>query len=511
MKAYIEAEKDIARRSAISAAVKTVTKHRLQSTLARKSYVREVKHHLQNHGGVPYDRILASQLSWREVEQWEAFYLSIIGRKKPSDLKVAYLSGPNPENDIRVFVENGVLPENIWAFESDNKVYDQAVMSALESDFPFVKIYKGKIENYFKILPTKFDIIYLDFCGTVATSQTVSVIREAFYHQKLNSPGVIVTNFAFPKDTQANKQTRSGLISLAANYLFPKLFTEKLTNLGGGWQDSAECCGLSEDDFIRKAFRSPDTFYSQFITRVLFDLPSVLIPWQRFCSNEFLTRSFFREFQYKALDSEFLEDLHCFPNDYPLAWSLESYTINNATQNNMSRKFITQLALNGNEQKLINDVKMMYFFMSERIDHKFYSDKLAIIDNNWKPLQKHVFCDVFLFHQLKDILIGQVTSPYLYNTEFTKRWTYQAKDTRMFLDLVTYDECRYIFDWMPTLDMFGAGIDDLDRQLSLRFAMDALTKHRRWYNEEFFSGTAVISNGNKGFDIKELKRRKKIN
>ncbi|MCD6184208.1 MAG: hypothetical protein J7K84_00230 [Deltaproteobacteria bacterium] len=39
-------------------------------------------------------------------------------QKKPENLKVAYLSGPNPENDLRVFCEAGILPENIWAFES---------------------------------------------------------------------------------------------------------------------------------------------------------------------------------------------------------------------------------------------------------------------------------------------------------------------------------------------------------------------------------------------------------
>ena len=78
------------------------------------------------------------------------------------------------------------------------------------------------------------------------------------------------------------------------------------------------------------------------------------------------------------------------------------------------------------------------------------------------------------------------------------------------MDLITYDQCRYIFDWMPTLDMFEESIEDFNRQLSLRFAMDSISKQARWYNEEFFSGTAVIDQGTKTFEAKELRKRKRI-
>jgi len=80
----------------------------------------------------------------------------------------------------------------------------------------------------------------------------------------------------------------------------------------------------------------------------------------------------------------------------------------------------------------------------------------------------------------------------------------------MFMDLITYDECRYIFDWMPTLDMFEDGVEDINRQLSLRFAMDSVSKQSMWYNDEFFYGTSVVDRGTKTFESKELKKRKKI-
>ena len=162
MKEYSEVEKQIARNEALKFAITSLTKNRHKSTVARKSYVRDIKDYLQTNG-TQYDKEISSFLSESEIIQWESFYESIIRNKKSKELRVAYLSGPNPENDIEILVENGILPENIWAFESDNKTYTKAIMSALNSQFPFVKIYKGRIENYLKILPIKFDIIYLDF------------------------------------------------------------------------------------------------------------------------------------------------------------------------------------------------------------------------------------------------------------------------------------------------------------------------------------------------------------
>ena len=47
-----------------------------------------------------------------------------MGTKKPEDLVVCYLSGPEPNNDFQELINLGILPHNIWAFESDNQVYN---------------------------------------------------------------------------------------------------------------------------------------------------------------------------------------------------------------------------------------------------------------------------------------------------------------------------------------------------------------------------------------------------
>ncbi|MEM6736107.1 MAG: class I SAM-dependent methyltransferase [Bacteroidota bacterium] len=509
--AYTESQKNIARRTTIEKAVDALTNKRHVCTVSRKTIVRDIKRYLSKHGS-EYDKKISEYLSDNDIEKWEDFYNSIVGIKKSKDLKVAYLSGPNPENDLKVFVENGILPENVCAFESDNTVYDQATMSALNSEFPFIKIYRGRIEQYLKLLPPKFDIIYLDFCGTIASSKTISVIREIFNSQRLSSPGVLITNFSLPSETDPrNSGTVENLNLLAANYLYPKPFTEKYSNLGGSWLESAEVCGIEPDQFFKIAKRNQSTFYSQFITRILFDLPSVIVPYQKLALNPNLAKLFFKDISQIKLDEEYYESCMTFPNAYPLIWGLtQHYWIQNDDFTKFLTKFNNQLSLKNDEESLVQNLRIVDYLMSENTPTDKLSEKLNRIRKDWKLGNTHIFCDVFLFHQLKDILIGQLTYPYFYNVDFTLRWTYKAKETDMFMDLVTYDQCRYIFDWMPTLDMFEEGVYNMNRQLALRFAMDSLSKHNRWYNDEFFSGTAVIDQNEKTFEARELKRRVKI-
>lgn len=367
------------------------------------------------------------------------------------------------------------------------------------------------MQSHFKSLPFKFDIIYLDFCGTVDSSETFSVIKEVFNNYKLNSPGVLITNFALPDNIALKENKWNNIINLCANYLYPKQFTEKLTNYGGGYLESAETNSITPEEFIKKAFKNYKTFYSQFITRVLFDLPTVLIPYQRFVSDKNLIDKFFKKFSLSNLPNDRWEDIINFPNNHSLEWGLNDFIFREEEFDKTLSRFIKQLEINPNKNILVESVELMEFFKNEDIDNQFNSDILQKIADNWQPFRKYIFCDVFLFHQLKDVLISQLTNPYFYNVEKTFRWTYKAKKTRMFMDLVTYDECRYIFDWMPTLDMFEAGINNLDRQLTLRFAMDGIAKQRRWYNDEFFSGTAVIGGNIDGFEAKILKKRKVIN
>jgi hypothetical protein len=109
-----------------------------------------------------------------------------------------------------------------------------------------------------------------------------------------------------------------------------------------------------------------------------------------------------------------------------------------------------------------------------------------------------------------DLLINQLVFPMHYVTPAIRRWSYTAKQTTMFLDVMVLDGCRYLYDWMPTLDLADEGLSDIQQQLSYRFALDGLAKNRRWYNTEYFFGAAVIGQDTRPFDARYLAQRRSL-
>jgi hypothetical protein len=53
----------------------------------------------------------------------------------------------------------------------------------------------------------------------------------------------------------------------------------------------------------------------------------------------------------------------------------------------------------------------------------------------------------------------------------------------MFVDVFAFDECRYVYDWLPTLDL----VSDV-----FRFALDGLSSQYRWYADDYISGAHCV-------------------
>ena len=130
-------------------------------------------------------------------------------------------------------------------------------------------------------------------------------------------------------------------------------------------------------------------------------------------------------------------------------------------------KFVNQLisySKNGND--FFEKIAAFYYLKDEDSGLEiFYSDSLKKIAKDWQAFEKHIFCDVFLFHQLKDLLIRQVSVPYHINIAKSRRWRYKAKETEMYMDMLVFDECRYLYDWMPTIDMLRSNLANIESEL----------------------------------------------
>ncbi|MGZ2430447.1 hypothetical protein [Rhizobium redzepovicii] len=530
---YAEPEKVLARERVINSAISALAANRTDATLCRRTYVREVRDTLVANGG--YDAVVAAKLTTETIDRWEAFYDSVTQARDAENLKVAYLCGPNPENDLRVFCAAGILPENIWAFESDANVHDKAVASALASEFPFIKIINSAIDTFLEASPMRFDIIYLDFCGPLPSrnkkQKTLLAISRVLARHALNSPGALITNVSLPTEV-GDAAGRALLAKLVASYLYPKEFLEGEIDTT---PEGPIAQGHEFDDWLAIVSADLEDYYGQFVTRVLMDHASFISPYSRFPKNSKIFANFFKkmpEAESKALVESAFHfvrseeggggDVIVDAGQYPVLWTfaaLDKKT--NANDENYPQwvnldaefasfadLFLSQLRTDGQKDELIrNTCELTFSMLAHAGADAFLTAPLAKVVNEHSFQDYYQFCDLVLAHQIVELLFRQVAVPYHFNVEMTRRWRYQAKDTPMFMDMAILDECRYLYDWMPTTEMVSAGFSDIERQLVYRFALDGVGKHRRWYNSEYFFGTAVIDQFTEPFEAKILHPR----
>lgn len=523
---YSQPSKRIVRELALSHAVELLTKRRRHAPLVPEFYVRAVARHLFKAGS-HHDRQMASGLSGGRIRSWQRFHRALVGSKSPEDLKICYLAGPEPLNDFQVLTELGVHPHNIWAFESNASIYAAAAKAVGASGFPFLKLFRGKIEQFARDVPTKFDVIYVDACGPLPSrsEKTLRILSTILSHQRLNSPGALITNFSHP-DLEDNLQ-REFFTHLVSNYLYPKDFIEGLAPPGSGYVEGPVAQSLSPDSppsFRAKVERDFPFFYGQYITRQLFDLASVIVPWVRVCNSMswnglFQPPSKSVESHVKPLQSFTRQgtggDIIVEPGQHPLPWTFcamkgggysgvdPNFPSPHPAINPLVDDWLLQLSGSPEPPVKARAAAEWADLLRGRssLYTKRFADAVSKVDFRQKMFQ---FCDVPTSELAFSLLVNQLAFPMHYAVDNVRRWTYTAKQTQMFTDVVVLDECRYIYDWMPTVDLLHHGFDDASQQLAYRFALDGLAKNRRWYNSEYFYGAAVIDQFTDAFEAKAL-------
>ena len=170
-KKYNQFEKNKARHISISKAVDMLTTKRYESTCVERDYVRNIYDYYTITMDDSNNSSEAKRIDVQYIREWEKMHDSCVGVKRAEELVVCYLCGPEPNNDFEEFIVKGVLPQNIWAFESDSKVYSIALKTFKEDVYPQPRIIRQNIETFMKDTPKQFDIIYIDACGSIPSSR----------------------------------------------------------------------------------------------------------------------------------------------------------------------------------------------------------------------------------------------------------------------------------------------------------------------------------------------------
>jgi hypothetical protein len=454
------------------------------------------------------------------------------------------LAGPNPLNDFRALVELGVHPSNIFAFEAEKGLYRDALLSIRESEFPMLKLHLGSLEHYLQSAPRRFDIIYVDACGPLPSSsqRTLQLVTTIFRNQRLASPGVLVTNFSEPDRAGRYADAHAELI---AALLYPKEFLESHKaswNLTDGVAVEGMLCRDDQEEgqsLYHRIKTDLSGYYGQFITRLLFDLSSFVVPLVRLANSD-LWRTFFqgspRDVAALAMSMRTFSDdgdggdfvVH--PEMHSSAWTLTAlrpdadaplsadYPPLVPLKESLRKVFHSELV--GHPKLKFDATTAVYAYSTIRERNQAELEKIlttefsaALADFAWWD-KLFTFCDVPTNELVLFPALAQYAFPMHYNVSEVWRASYVAegKQTKMFIDVIPFDECRYVYDWLPAVPMMRESMEQYGAfELVYRFALDGVAKHRLRYSSEYLYGVnAVDIMGAEEFVERVLKRRRVI-
>ncbi|MDV7195778.1 hypothetical protein R4391_36685 [Mycolicibacterium fortuitum] len=499
MLTYTQASKINARHKMFFYAIELLTSKRYRSCCVERSYVRRVLDYFLSLEDSK-EQSEAKKIDIDYVKIWEQLHDSCVGSKRSEDLTVCYLSGPEPQNDFKELISHGIHPQNIWAFEINQSTYDVAIKNYVNV-FPQPKIVKQSIEQFFIHTPKKFDIVYIDACGAIASEkQCLRIIATLCKFHRLNSPGIVVTNFACPD--LSNEAILDEYSELIAQYLFYKNYPNDIST-SIITSSNHQLSDLKTR--IKAEFR---TFYSEIITNSIIDIAALTVPIQRFINS-----SYFKNIvEYSTLPTKIssnitLDGLNSIKNNSLYKFF---YSVHMQNKENILNKRVNTFikGFSGLEDLPINLFDCLTIHSRIKYDnHYLKKDVLEIIKLFEKEKEIYQFLDKPNSHLLLDVVINQFAYPLHYNSRAIKRFSYKAKETEMFMDVIVLDECRYIYEWLPTLHQLKDALTNLSWQYVFRFALDGLIKQRMKYNNEYFFQGSVIPKEISGFENQEIAKR----
>jgi hypothetical protein len=151
-------------------------------------------------------------------------------------------------------------------------------------------------------------------------------------------------------------------------------------------------------------------------------------------------------------------------------------------------------------------------FYALRHDTKFWSESMRRVASFDYQRYMPFLCDAPTDEVGFYPVFAQLAYPAHNNISETKRFQYAAegKNTTMQLDVLPFDECRYVYDWLATSQLIDNDWLDESRQLVFRFALDRIAKTIRWYQDDFLFGCHAVGIDDDYFSPPEYSLRERI-
>jgi len=503
-------------------AIKLLTENREKSTLIYP----KIMYYYWEHIISKYSNILKFDLSKLTESSLESFLKvreSKISSKSSKELKVLYLCGPEPENDIECLLNLGVIPENIWAIEKDPEIFKYAY-SSIKYLYPNIKILQEKIENILSTLRTKFDIIYLDFTAPFFSKRQkpFRALHQILIQNSLEDLSVLITNFS-------ELDKKEEYINLLTHYFYHQNLIESgiIEITEGEITEGPITYGLETDHFRKLIHDNLERAYSAFLTHYPIYFSCRILPAINIFSNKSLFKLLIDKNAYKKaikkisnisyinatcaknLDltggEKFLQ-----PENFWFEFfidEIEKIEDLNFWRSQFSQK-ISEKGLYISIKEAVSIINLIRMFVEGYHDVINSQIRKRILETQENVLGQYVFCDIAFPHLWIELIINQLGHPYHANIEKHFRFSYRAKERKMFVDMFLFDKCRYFYDWIPTVFLLPEMMLDVEKQLVTRIVIDIISKHYRYVLPEVFWGAALIGMNEKQWaNFKTLSKR----
>jgi hypothetical protein len=421
------------------------------------------------------------RLNDKYLREFEEALASHYRPKAPSELRVLFLSGEEPENDIKCLRRLGVRVENIWAVERESTAASAAFQVA-RAKHPTLKLFQGSIENFLDIVPAVFDIIYLDFTAPLLSGRArpFRALHRVFLRQALAPLSCLVTNYAVP-DPNVNMDRVVAAYFLGQSEVESALLAPELE---GPLTDGPSSYGLGFDALCCKIAINRDGAYSAFHTQYPMVFGSVFAPALRALGSDASRRLLLAD------ESEQVENAGS-------RWAWLGAFFDHAQQSPLEQELFQKLP--GSKASIrdsaflfgrLTDVPMDRSRASTRFELAVHRAMSALPD---QFLQ--LFCDPMMTNLWAEYVLFQIGSPYHANVDAHARFRYRAKKREMFVDQFVFDQCRPLYDYLGFLDLLDAGVENQSAQFVVRCCLDQLTKNTGRLVSDLFFGANLLGIG----------------
>lgn len=498
---YQQPIKEISRLKIWKNAVESLTTKREKNQILNSKYIQRLWDFVFEDTLVKHKFLDSADESF--LDDWIIYSKQVYGKKEPEELKIAYLCGPEPENDLRILVDLGIRIENVYAFESDKTYFKQAVTS-IKDNYPTLKIFNGKIEQFLSISPVIFDIIYLDFTSPIFSnlSKPYQTINSIFDSQALSELGILITNSCFPDKTEENIEFLESYF-LNQKFVETNVFKENIEDE----DDSSYNPIIDEYDFFeRSQIRKyiDQNFwhaYSAFATHYPIVYSNLIQPTFRVLKNPLTNKRLF-ETDSKVI----LEQIGKLLNDEDTYLERTSFSILSFHQSlaeldsKIAKGWLTYFSQNQPGLKFSKETAIYFLYLYRNAVYDNFLDILSPELRNAIPkISEQIpdknggfFCDVPMIHLWLELAVNQLGYPHHCNIGNQERYSYKAKTREMCLDIFTFDRCRALYDWLPMIEYYEKDLSVIERQMLTRICIDAIGKHRLYIIDNLYFGSAII-------------------